>query len=172
MARELLGTVGLEGLTYSVLAEGARVTRQTLYRHWPTRAALLRDLILEMHDVQPLEASSSDPAVIARMWLDAIRRGLADHSTRVAVAAVIAQADSDADSAQALQRIAEDRLDALNRLLEPCGLRLTADQYTQLCGPLLMRIFVDHAEASDGFLDSVAAQWCAALPGSFGQAAR
>ena len=47
VARELLPQTGTAGLTYSRLAAQAEVTRQTLYRHWPTRAALLVDLILE-----------------------------------------------------------------------------------------------------------------------------
>lgn len=47
VARELLPQVGPTGLTYALLAERADVTRQTLYRHWPNRAALLFDLILE-----------------------------------------------------------------------------------------------------------------------------
>jgi AcrR family transcriptional regulator len=38
VARELLPEVGPAGLTYSLLAERAGVTRQTLYRHWPARA--------------------------------------------------------------------------------------------------------------------------------------
>ena len=47
VARDLLPVVGPIGLTYSLLAERAAVTRWTLYRHWPTREALLVDLILE-----------------------------------------------------------------------------------------------------------------------------
>src|SRR5215469_3766015 len=49
-ARDLLADSGPAGLTYSLLAERAGVTRQTLYRHWPSRAALLVDLILEGPD--------------------------------------------------------------------------------------------------------------------------
>jgi AcrR family transcriptional regulator len=164
-ARELLAEQGLEALTYSTLAERARVTRQTLYRHWPTRSALLRDLILEVHE-QPLGISSSDPAAVARGWLYSIRRGLADQATRSTVAAVVAQADFDPDSAQALSRISQDRLEALNVLMEPCGLQLTADQYSLLCGPVLMRILIDHAEAPDAFLDAAAEQWAAQMQGS------
>ena len=46
-ARELLAETGPAGLSYSVLAERAGVTRQTLYRHWPARSGLLVALILE-----------------------------------------------------------------------------------------------------------------------------
>lgn len=47
VARDLLPGVGPAGLTYALPAERAGVTRQTLYRHWPTRANLLPDLLLE-----------------------------------------------------------------------------------------------------------------------------
>lgn len=160
-ARDILADAGLAGLTYSVLAERARVTRQTLYRHWPTRAALLRDLILEVHDESVPAVSSPDPDAIVRAWLYAVRRGLSDQATRSAIAAVVAEADFDDDSAQALRRISEDRLDSLNGLLEPSGVRLTADQYSLLCGPVLMRVLIDHGDAPDGFLDAVADQWLA-----------
>lgn len=168
-AREILADSGLAGLTYSVLAARARVTRQTLYRHWPTRAALLRDLILEVHD-EPLPVSSPDPAVVVRAWLHGVRRGLSDQATRSAVAAVVAESGFDDDSAQALRRIAGERLDSLNSLLEPSGVRLTADQYSLLCGPVLMRILIDHGDAPDGFLDAVAAQWLASQTTSTGGA--
>ncbi|HEY6495190.1 MAG TPA: TetR/AcrR family transcriptional regulator, partial [Trebonia sp.] len=63
-ARELLAEAGPAGLTYSSLAERAGVTRQTLYRHWPERSALLVDLILE-GSVGGYPQPGEDPAVVA-----------------------------------------------------------------------------------------------------------
>ena len=63
-ARELLAETGPAGLTYSVLAERAGVTRQTLYRHWPAKSGLLVDLILEGSDGGYPEPGA-DPAVVA-----------------------------------------------------------------------------------------------------------
>jgi AcrR family transcriptional regulator len=67
-ARELLSEVGPAGLTYSLLAERAGVTRQTLYRHWPARPALLLGLILEGADGGYPEPGA-DPGVVAAAWL-------------------------------------------------------------------------------------------------------
>src|SRR5580693_10580271 len=74
-ARELLSEVGPTGLSYSLLAERAGVTRQTLYRHWPRRAALLVDLILtgpEADYPQP----GSDPRQVLTGWLASLRQGM------------------------------------------------------------------------------------------------
>lgn len=162
VARDLLPEVGPTGLTYSLLAERGEVTRQTLYRHWPTRAALLVDLILEGPDVGYPE-QGADIRAVATAWLRSLRSGVSDPATRAAVLAVTAQADHDPDSGHALQRIGADRLAALNELLRPSGRQLTADEYTMLYGPVLSRLFLDRQEASDEFIDAVVAQWLTAL---------
>src|SRR5271169_3507010 len=71
-ARELLAEAGPAGLTYSVLAERAGVTRQTLYRHWPARAGLLTDLILG-GPAGDYPQAGTDPAEVAAGWLASLR---------------------------------------------------------------------------------------------------
>jgi AcrR family transcriptional regulator len=170
VARELLPEVGPAGLTYSRLADRAGVTRQTLYRHWPTRDALLVDLILEGLDAGYPEPGTDVRAVVTA-WLTSLRAGLTDQAARTAVLAVTAQSDADPGSAQALIRIAADRLRALNKLLEPTGLQITDEEYTRLCGPVLSRVFFDRRDVTDEFIDATAAQWLATQsgrPGVFG----
>lgn len=158
VARDLLPEVGLAGLTYALLAERAGVTRQTLYRHWPTRAALLSALTLQGPDLGYPEPGT-DVRTVATEWLVSLRSGITDPATRTAALAMAAQADHDPDSALALQRINEDRHAALNELLEPSGLQITAEQHTLLYGPLLARLFFDRAEATDDFIDATVTQW-------------
>jgi AcrR family transcriptional regulator len=158
VARELLPEVGLTGLTTALLAERAGVTRQTLYRHWPNRAALLFDLTLQGPDVGYPEPGT-DVRTVATEWLVSLRAGITDPTTRTAALAMAAEADHDPDSAQVLRRIVEDRLAALNELLEPSGLQITAEQYTLLYGPLLARLFFDRSEATDEFIDATVTQW-------------
>ena len=160
-ARELLAEAGPAGLTYSVLAERAGVTRQTLYRHWPVRSALLTDMILAGAPGGYPEPGE-DPSVVATAWLTSLRDALGDHARRTAVLAVTAQADADPDSAQALVRLTADRLAALNDLLRPSGLQVAPDEYALLYGPVLARMFFERAEATDAFVASVVAQWLAA----------
>jgi AcrR family transcriptional regulator len=165
VARELLPDVGPVGLTYSLLADRAGVTRQTLYRHWPTRAALLVDLILTGPESVP-EAGypepGTDPGQVARQWLTSLRAGMNDRATRTAVLAVTAQADSDPDSAEAVERISADRLAAFNLLLAPSGRQSTAEEYALLVGPVFARLFYDRAEVTAEFIDMVVFHWLAA----------
>lgn len=163
VARELLPQIGPAGLTYALLAEQADVTRQTLYRHWPTRAALLFDLILEGPDLGSYPEPSSDVGAIATAWLKSLRSGVSVPAVRTAALAIAAQADHDPDSARALTRIAEDRHSDFNRLLEPSGIQVGEDQFTLLYGPVLARLFLDRGEATDAFIDSVVAQWLTSL---------
>jgi AcrR family transcriptional regulator len=160
-ARELLAEAGPAGLTYSVLAERAGVTRQTLYRHWPTRSSLLVALILEGGSAGGYPEPGDDPEVVAAAWLASLRDALRDQARRAAVVAVAAQAEADPDSAQALAELAADRLAALNDLLKPSGAQISADEYPLLYGPVLARIIFERAEADDDFIASVVAQWLA-----------
>jgi AcrR family transcriptional regulator len=160
-ARELLSEVGPAGLTYSLLAERAGVTRQTLYRHWPARPALLLSLILEGADGGYPEAGP-DPAAVAAAWLASLRDGLADRGRRIAVLGVAAQADTDPDSAQALAQLNDYGLAALNELLRPSGVAISADEYALLTGPVQARIFFERVPVSDAFITAVVDQWRAA----------
>ena len=130
-ARELLAETGPAGLTYSLLADRAGVTRQTLYRHWPAKSGLLVDLILEGSDGGYPEPGT-DAAVVAAEWLASLREGMRDPARRAAVLAVTAQADTDPDSAQALAQLMADRLAALNDLLKPPASR-SAPRSTPCC---------------------------------------
>jgi AcrR family transcriptional regulator len=163
-ARELLAEAGPAGLTYSLLAERAGVTRQTLYRHWPARPALLVSLILEgVDDAYP--EPGPDPGAVATAWLVSLREGMRDQARRAAILAVTAQADSDPDSAQALAELTDDRVAALNDLLKPSGVRLASDEYARLTGPVLARVFFERRPVSDEFIREVVTQWLASRTG-------
>jgi AcrR family transcriptional regulator len=163
-ARALLAEGGPAGLTYSLLAERAGVTRQTLYRHWPARPALLVSLILEgVDDAYP--EPGADPGAVATAWLASLREGMRDQARRAAILAVTAQADSDPDSAQALAELTDDRVAALNELLKPSGVTLASDEYARLTGPVLARIFFERRPVSDEFISATVTQWLASRPG-------
>jgi AcrR family transcriptional regulator len=159
-ARELLSEVGPAGLTYSLLAERAGVTRQTLYRHWPARPALLLGLILEGADGGYPEPGP-DPAAVAAAWLASLRDGLRGSGRRIAVLGVAAQADSDPDSAEALAQLTQYGRAALNELLAPSGTGITNDEYALLSGPVLARIFFEREPVTDEFIAAVVARWLA-----------
>jgi AcrR family transcriptional regulator len=166
-ARDLLSEAGPAGLTYSLLAERAGVTRQTLYRHWPARAALLVALILEDADDDAYYPEpGADLGAVATAWLVSIRRGMRDQARRAAILAVIAQADSDPDSDLALAQLTDDRVAALNDLLKPSGVELASDEYALLTGPVLARIFFERRAITDEFIEAAVAQWLTVRPHS------
>lgn len=166
VARELLPRTGPAGLTYALLAERADVTRQTLYRHWPNRAALLFDLILEGPDLGNYPEPGNDVRTVATNWLKSLRDGISQPAIRTAVLAVTAQADHDPDSAQALVRIGQDRHASLNTLLEPSGVQIDDTEFTLLYGPVLARLFLDRGQVTDEFIDATVAQWLTTLDSS------
>jgi AcrR family transcriptional regulator len=149
VARELLTEVGPDGLTYALLSERADVTRQTLYRHWPHRAELLFDILL-------------DGRAAVTAWLKTLRDGASIPAMQLALLSVLAQAEQHPDNTQALVRIGEDRRAALNRVLAPSGATVSADDYTMLTGPVLARLVLERGSVSDAFIDSVVCQWISA----------
>ncbi|HEY7262180.1 MAG TPA: TetR/AcrR family transcriptional regulator [Trebonia sp.] len=167
-AGDLLSEAGPAGLTYSQLAERAGVTRQTLYRHWPSRSRLLVDLILEGSG-GGLEAGGypepgADPGAVVAAWLGSLRAGISDPARRAAGLAVTAQADTDPDSAEALAQLTADRIAALNEVLRPSGIQVEPEEYALLSGPVLARIFFERGEVTDSFIEAVVDRWLAGRP--------
>ncbi|MEO9220988.1 MAG: helix-turn-helix domain-containing protein, partial [Mycobacteriaceae bacterium] len=79
-ARELLPETGAAGLTYSLLAQRAGVTRQTLYRHWPSREQLLAELVLTGPEVG-YPPGSDDIRRTLIGFLTSLRAGMAVPTT-------------------------------------------------------------------------------------------
>jgi AcrR family transcriptional regulator len=158
VARDLLPSLGPTGLTYSVLAAEAGVTRQTLYRHWPTRERLFAELILTGPDVS-YPHPSGDPRVTVTEFLTSLRAGMSEPATASALTALVAQADRDPDSASALRAIAEDRRAALNTLLAGTDRQVDADEFARLCGPVLYRRFFAPDVVSEDLILAIVDSW-------------
>ena len=157
-ARELLSAGGPGAVTYTALAARARVTRQTLYRHWPTREALIIDLVLD-GAAHGLPDGSGSPEQIVAGFLRGLRAGMQDAFNATAMTALIAQADHDPTSDTVLGDVIADRRAALNRLLEPLGASVDAGQYAALCGPVLFQRFFARETASDRLIDHLVTAW-------------
>jgi AcrR family transcriptional regulator len=160
VARELLLERGPIDLTFSVLSQRSGVTRQTLYRHWATRAALLADLVLAGPDVGYPEPGSNPRAVIVE-FLTSLRAGMNDPPTAAAVLAIAAQAARDPDSAAALKSIIDDRRNALNHLLAQTGYQVGEDEFAGLCGPIMYRQLLAHGTATDELIQRTVDAWLA-----------
>ena len=56
---EMLGTAGYANLTIEGVAQRAGVTRQSIYRRWPTKLALVADLLRDVSENAPLPDTGS-----------------------------------------------------------------------------------------------------------------
>ena len=157
-ARELVAQEGINALTYTTLAERAKVTRPTLYRHWPTPTALLVDLIL---DGPPTDypAPSTDAPAAVRAFLRSLRDGMRNPALAGAFTALIGAAEYDLDARQALRRVTEDRLAALNTILGPSRVQVDGSEFAQLAGAVLFHQFIACGSVSDTFIDEITGRW-------------
>jgi AcrR family transcriptional regulator len=162
VARELLLEAGPLDLTYTAISNRSGVTRQTLYRHWPTREALLAQLVLTSPNVAYPQANV-DPQRVITEFLVSLRGGMSDPPTAAALMTLAAQADRDPASSQALSDIATDRRLALNTLLSKTGIEVDAADFAVLCGPIIYRLLVARTPVTDEFIRWVVTGWTTRL---------
>ena len=151
-ARDLLAAGGAAAVNYSDLAKRARVTRQTLYRHWPTRESLFVDLALD-GAARGMPDGSGPPAEVIVDFLRTMRDGMDEPSNAASLTALVAQADHVLGSHVALVTIVTEVRAALDAVLGPAGVRLDAGQYARLCGPILFQRFFAREPVSDRFIE-------------------
>jgi len=158
IARDILVSSGLASLTYTLLGERSRVTRQTLYRHWPTREALLADVILTGPDVV-FPTPGPDARTVMIEFLTSVRAGLSEPATASALLSVAAHAATDQGSAAALTAITEDRRRALNVLLRMTSVTVGVENYAQIVGPVITQLLIARGHVSDTLIQNTVDSW-------------
>jgi AcrR family transcriptional regulator len=158
IAREILLESGPSGLTYSSLSQRSKVTRQTLYRHWPTRQALLADLVLAGPEADYPEPGDN-PRDVVVAFLTSFKTGLAFPARAAALLALAADAAHDPESRAAIDGVAADRRRALNALLAPSGRVIHADEFAGLCGPIMFRAFFSRGKVTRRLIEQVVDAW-------------
>jgi AcrR family transcriptional regulator len=176
-ARLLLAEYGYGGFTYAALSARARVTRQTIYRHWPTREVLLRDMLLEgpfiEHFVKfqsPAPGKNARP--IVRDFLLGLRAGVELPEIAGPLALLISDAEHDEGARDTLRSVSTDRVDYLNGMLEPSGVVVDLDEVSTLMGALLARRFIQHVPIEDDYIDFLVENWWTARTARQRKAAR
>lgn len=103
-ARDLLTSSGYEQLTMEAVAARAGVGKQTVYRWWPTKAAVVAEAVLAGYLVAETKppANSGDIAVDLRDWLRGQFEWLAAPSTGALVRGLAAAAAGSATDAERL----------------------------------------------------------------------
>jgi hypothetical protein len=88
-----------------------------------------------------------------------MREGMDDGSNTAPLTALIAQADHDPTCRSALMSIVAECHALLNRLLEPSGVVVDAEQYARLCGPLLFQRFFAREPIRDQLIEQLVRTW-------------
>lgn len=158
--RELLAEQGAAAVTYSALSSRARVTRQTLYRHWPTREALFVDLVSERAMLAMPEPAERPEQVVGE-FLRRLRDGMDEPANAAVLTVLVAQADRDAASNAALGQAVSAVRSAFAAVVAASGGRLDEHDYARLCGPVIWQRFFARRPVSNDLIDSLVSQWSA-----------
>jgi AcrR family transcriptional regulator len=115
---ELLRSGGLTALTIDAIAQAAGVGRQTIYRWWPSKGAMLAEAMgLQAEGVVPPRDSGSFETDLTRFWLDSFR-SLQDPGLAGGLRDVASAAQHDEHVAEALAGFTAQRRAALQAVLQ------------------------------------------------------
>lgn len=141
-ARELLAEAGPAALTHTALSARARVSRQTLYRYWPTPEDLVADLV-RRRAALPVEPGADVAAVIGA-YVRSLAAAFDDPAVHGAYALLMSAAVGDRAMAGVLHEVKESRRAALNEQLAPWGCEVSTDEFAMVVGPVIYLVFIAH----------------------------
>ena len=162
-ANELLEGEGFAAVTMEAIAERAEVSKATVYRWWPNRAAVVMDGFLSTVSSQVPFPHTGHAREDIRLHMRRLTEALGGKIGRT-VAALIAEGQADPELAEALRsrwisvRRAEAR-EILDLGIERGELREGLDPEVAvdvLYGPIYYRMLVGHAPLDEAFADALA----------------
>ena len=154
---ELLSEGGLGSVTVDAVARRSRVAKTTIYRHWPSREALLLDACAQMgphFDIPDAGSFPEDLRALAQRVVEQLLTGpyaaillsLMDAAERNPdLAALLAAAQTKLVEAVRAILVRARVRGELRRLPEP------SDMAALIVGPLLYRRLFSHEALSEGF---------------------
>ena len=155
---ELLAEEGLAGVTVDAVARHSGVAKTTIYRHWPSREALLLDACAQLgphFEIADTGSFSSDLRALARRVVEQLLAGpyatillsLMDAAERNPdLAALLAAAQTKLVEAVRTVLARARARGELRRLPDPSGIAAL------IVGPLLYRRLFSHEPLTEGFL--------------------
>jgi AcrR family transcriptional regulator len=162
-ANELLEGEGFAAVTMEAIAERAEVSKATVYRWWPNRAAVVMDGFLSTVSSQVPFPHTGHAREDIRLHMRRLTEALGGKIGRT-VAALIAEGQADPELAEALRsrwlsvRRAEAK-EILELGIERGELREGLDPEVAvdvLYGPIYYRMLVGHAPLDEDFADALA----------------
>jgi len=164
-AFRLLATPGGEGLTIEAIAAEAGVGRQTIYRWWPTKGAVVADALMRHARVTVPERDTGSLAGDLTAFLTDSFAGLRPEGFAGALREIVAAAQADEHVARVLTDFTAARRAALRSLLErgqAAGELATGADLDMLVdmtyGVLYYRLLIGHAPLDEAAARSLAAE--------------
>jgi AcrR family transcriptional regulator len=159
-AGELLERDGFAAVTIESIAEHAGVSKATIYRWWPNKAAVMTESFLELMAPEASSLDTGSAREDLRLRLRDLAHVLAGRSGRF-IAALVAESQTDPEVAEALRThwIAARRRETrtlLRRGIERGELRPDLDlevAIDALYGPVYWRMLTGYAPLNDAFVD-------------------
>jgi AcrR family transcriptional regulator len=162
-ANDLLESEGFAAVTVEAIAERAGVSKATVYRWWPNRAAVVMDGFLSIVSSEVPFPHTGHAREDIRIHMRRLAEAFSGKIGRT-VAALIAEGQSDPELAQALRSrwLSVRRTEAREILelgIERGELRDDIDLEVAvdvLYGPIYYRMLVGHGPLDDDFADALA----------------
>ena len=162
-ANELLESEGFAAVTVEAIAERAGVSKATIYRWWPNRAAVVMDGFLSIVSTEVPFPHTGRAREDIRIHMRRLAEAFSGKIGRT-VAALIAEGQSDPELAEALRSrwLLVRRTEAKEilrlgiergELREDIDLEVAVDV---LYGPIYYRMLVGHAPLNDDLADALA----------------
>jgi AcrR family transcriptional regulator len=160
---ELLESEGFAAVTVEAIAQRAGVSKATVYRWWPNRAAVVMDGFLSIVSSEVPFPHTGHAREDIRIHMRRLTEAFSGKIGRT-VAALIAEGQSDPELAEALRSrwLSVRRTEAREILelgIERGELREDIDQEVAvdvLYGPIYYRMLVGHAPLDDNYADVLA----------------
>lgn len=164
-ALEVLRDVGYDGLQLADVAKRAEVNKTTVYRRWPTKAALVGDLMAQFTRSAVATPDTGALQSDLELLLTEIADALEDRAVRAVLYAALAAGDSNDDIVAALTGFWAERFARSGEIVERACLRgelpVGVDPRTFLemaSGPIYFRALFSDDDVDRRFIEEVAAR--------------
>lgn len=163
--RELLVESGPAAVTHAAIASAARLSRTTLYKHWPTRVDLVHE-ICEAARPRPAVRPHGDVRLDLVELVIEVARDLTERDIRKIVASMVAQSQWDDDAREIQQAMIGLGISDLTTILDaavetgqlPVGID-PARAANRLLGPLFFAAMVNDIDISTTEIESIVDDW-------------
>ncbi len=162
-ARELLERYGFSAVTVESIATQSGVSKATIYRWWPNKAAVVTDSFLELAAPDTLSQDTGSTQEDLRLQMQKLARVFSSDSGKV-IAALIAESVFDAEVATTFRsRWVSARREETKKVIQRgvASGEFRADLDVEvaidaLYGPIYHRLLVGHLPLEPRFVDTLA----------------